>query len=255
MDLPDDVGDRILEELQGGKPPSHRQVLGTLLGAFATARGVPRWGEKTPRHLEWVPKILEDFPEARVVCVVRDPRDVTLSREKTPWESYVWRTVKDWRRHARMAEDHGQRFPDAFTEVRYEDILEEPEGTLREVCSFLNLSYEPEMLAFHEKGERTFETDQEPWKEKAREPIDPSNKEKWRDQMDPVDRWIVERVAKEHMDRHGYPRPEFSLSVGQTGRVAASYLGHVGRWAMHEAQWVIDNKLRSPSYDSPLDED
>lgn len=254
MALPDDLEERVLDAIDENAP-SHRDVLGTILSGYARARGAERWGEKTPRHLEWVPRIVEDFPNARVLCIVRDPRDVALSREKTPWESSIWRSAKDWMRHARMADENADRFPDSFTEVRYEDLLADPEAVVERLCEFVDLSFDPSMLSFHEGSSRTFEMEAEPWKKKASEPIDPSNREKWRDQMGAADRWIVEQVAGEGMATRGYPRQETSLSLGQAVHVTGSYLRHMVKWTKHEVEWFVEAKIRSPSYASPLDED
>jgi hypothetical protein len=70
------------EELRvklGDGPSSHAVVLGTVLSIIAQRQGKPIPVEKTPGHLKSVPLILDWFPEARVVCMVRDGRDVTLS--------------------------------------------------------------------------------------------------------------------------------------------------------------------------------
>lgn len=254
MDLAEDVGEQILEALAEGEP-SHRDVLDTLLSAYARARGADRWAEKTPRHLEWVPTIREDFPEARFVCVVRDARDVALSREAAGWSPSVWETVRDWRRHARLRSEFEDRWPEAFRTLRYEDLLEDPASELESLCPFLELGYEEEMLAFHETDSRTFEAEAEPWKQKATQPIDPSNKEKWRDRMPRRDRWIVEHLASEELRELGYPLVDPSPPPREMAGILASYARHAARWTVHEIRWFVDAKLLSPSYESPLDED
>lgn len=254
MALPADVDETILHRLADGEP-SHREVLGTLLDAYAEGREATRWGEKTPRHLEHVPRILEDFPEARILCVVRDPRDVALSRADAGWASSTWMTVRDWRRHARLARDHERSHSDRFARTRYEDLLGDPEAWLEETCPFLDLEPEPGMLAFHETGSQTFDPEDEPWKQKAAQPIDPANREKWRDRMGAEDRWIVEHLVGDELEELAYPVPGTELSWRQRASVAASFAEHALRWTVHEARWFVDAKLRSPDYEPPLDED
>src|ERR1700722_20327611 len=42
-------------------------------------KGASRWGEKTPRHIFCLPDIFSAFPQAQVICMVRDPRAVVAS--------------------------------------------------------------------------------------------------------------------------------------------------------------------------------
>jgi hypothetical protein len=252
MDLPEATRGQVMEAL-GEDEATHADVLGPILAAFASVHGASRPGEKTPRHIEWVPQILGDFPEARIVSVVRDPRDVALSQGRAPWESTVWRSAKEWRRHQGLAADYMGRFPDRFREVRYEDLLEDPSGTAREVCEFADLPYEEQMLDFHESGSATFDGESEPWKRKASEPIDPSNKEKWRDQMPPEERWVVEHVDGEGMEDRGYGRSDPALGIGGRLRLAGLYGEHMVRWGRHQARWILETKILPPDYGSPYD--
>ena len=51
------------------------------------------------------------------------------------------------------------RWPGRFLSIRYEDLVADPEGRVREVCSFLGLDFDPEMLGVSwcntaERGQR-----------------------------------------------------------------------------------------------------
>ena len=71
-----------------GWPPGHPS-LATMLESLTAQRaqraGVPRWVEKTPRHLEVPELIAETWPDARIVRIVRDPRDAAVSLTKVPF--------------------------------------------------------------------------------------------------------------------------------------------------------------------------
>jgi len=45
----------------------------------AQQKHADRWGEKTPRHIYCLPEIFSAFPQAQVICMVRDPRAVISS--------------------------------------------------------------------------------------------------------------------------------------------------------------------------------
>jgi hypothetical protein len=67
------------------------------------------------------------------------------------------------------------------------------------------------VLRFHERESGPANREREPWKGKTRRPIDPSNKEKWRTQMPPAERWIVQRLTRPLLGDFGYDAPPVAL--------------------------------------------
>jgi hypothetical protein len=131
----------------------------------ARAQGKERWGEKTPRHVFRIDELRSVFPQARVICLVRDPRGVAASyrdwkrgeidREATDaaerervqrsyhpvlhallWRSTMAATLAAAKRHG----SHAVRV------LRYEDVVREPEQTVRSLTAWLGLDYDPGML-------------------------------------------------------------------------------------------------------------
>jgi tetratricopeptide (TPR) repeat protein len=100
------------------------------------------------------------FPDAKVVFVLRDPRDVILScfmQTMIPTPSTVhlldWRgtaefyaLVMDWWLAARS------RLSLGFIEFRYEDAVAEFEPTFRKIFDFLELPWDPAIVQFHERA-------------------------------------------------------------------------------------------------------
>ena len=94
------------------------------------------------------------FPEARFVHVVRDGRDVAVSYRSVAWGPT---TVEDaamrWRRSVLRGRRDGERLgPDRYREVRYEDLVTDPERVLRELCAFLDLEWDDGVLHHHERA-------------------------------------------------------------------------------------------------------
>jgi hypothetical protein len=119
--------------------------------------------------LFFVQDILDIFPEARVINMVRDPRDVLIS-QKNKWKRRflgaksiplkealrAWANyhpiliAKLWVSCSRQA----KRF-EANTRVvslRFEDLLTAPEAHIRELCTFVGVDYEPDMLNVPQVG-------------------------------------------------------------------------------------------------------
>jgi hypothetical protein len=114
---------------------------------WAAQRGRGRYGDKTADHVLGLDIITTLFPEARVVHVVRDGRDVAASFLELGWSDTIEHAALHWRqrvlqgRHARDLLG-----PVRYHEVRYEDLVMEPERTLRQVCQAIALPFHPAML-------------------------------------------------------------------------------------------------------------
>ncbi len=113
--------------------------------------GKPRYGDKTPlygRHLAEIEKLL---PEAHFIHIIRDGRDVAASL-RTRWFSpgHDMATQARYRRDNAEAAHSQGRACRRYRELLYEDLLREPERSLRSLCDFLKLGFEPAMLAYYE---------------------------------------------------------------------------------------------------------
>jgi hypothetical protein len=118
---------------------------------FLSARdGKPRWAEKTPHNVGAIDRILTYWPGAKVIHVVRDPRDVYASMvEIGKWkEPAVF--AKHWCNTVGAARDWlGLEGHPAYHELRYERLVLAPETTMREALAFLGEPWEPEVAMFN----------------------------------------------------------------------------------------------------------
>ncbi|PZN35302.1 MAG: hypothetical protein DIU71_00305 [Proteobacteria bacterium] len=101
-----------------------------------------RWVDKSPAYIRHVPLILNAFAEVRIIHLVRDVRDYCVSMRKA-WNKDIRRAAWLWGRDVLDAHGHCTAHPERCIEVRYEDLLEDPEGQMRRLCMFLDLEYLP----------------------------------------------------------------------------------------------------------------
>lgn len=119
---------------------------------YAAARGKTRYGDKTPGHTAQMEVLSRVLPEARFIHIIRDGRDVAASLRGLPFapgDGGMAAIAAEWRDTIWRARRAAAHLPH-YTEVRYEDLVTEPEGVLRDLCDFLEIDFAPEMLRAHE---------------------------------------------------------------------------------------------------------
>jgi hypothetical protein len=129
-----------------------RQSVTALFTAFAEKANRPRWAEKTPAHVHRIDFIHEVFPKAVFIHMIRNGYDVVKSLQNKSWapRQIRWST-KTWMDSVRAGRESAKRLPpEQYTEVRYEELIHEPQPVLRRLCDFLGESFSAEMLEFHE---------------------------------------------------------------------------------------------------------
>jgi Sulfotransferase family len=120
------------------------------------------WGEKSPRHSYLVEKIHEVFPSARFIHIVRDGRDVCAAMIERKWyDGSARRCAMCWSGMVGAAAKAQQFGAGTYRQISFEDLIRNPEETLKGICDFLGVEYVEEMLNYQETvpGEiATFET-------------------------------------------------------------------------------------------------
>lgn len=190
----EDLESRLLRE-----GTSYPALLMSLLGAYAESRSKRRPGEKTPQHAEHIETLLEWFPDATVIHVVRDPRDVVASLQNVPWgRRSTASNARLWVGLVRAAERAAGR--DGFLTLRYEDLVSDPEASVRSLCRTLGEPYLAELIS-----DPSQETPDRPWFSRAyQQPISRSRVGLWRRELSDGQAGIVEWIAGSLMKTHGY---------------------------------------------------
>ena len=120
---------------------------------YAERERKPRYGDKTPGYVFLMPQIAKLLPEAHFIHIIRDPGDTALSWRKT-WfaPSQDLRALgESWRRHVEAGRRAGAGLR-RYTEVRFEELVREPERELKRLCEFLSLAWDPRMLDYAAQG-------------------------------------------------------------------------------------------------------
>ncbi len=197
-------------------PRTDQGQFDALLRTYADAKGKAIPGEKTPAHVAFVDTLLEWYPGARVVHMIRDPRAVFVSELRRRLETptalpYRWlvrlpplfrgfvllETAWAWagavRHHRRLT----RLYPDAYRLVRFEDLVREPARTVDGLCAFLGIDPEPAMLEQEVTSRGT---------QLGQSGFDAGAADRWRASIGRGQAaWLV-RLLGRRMDELGYPR-------------------------------------------------
>jgi sulfotransferase family protein len=199
---PEDVRVRLHDGMTTG------EAIAAIFEVYAEREGKPRWGDKTPLYMQQLPLLERLFPAALWVHLVRDGRDAALSFLDLPegFSGKTWaqpRTAAQfaarWRTEVRAARRLGRHVGNRYLELRYEDLVAEPERELRRVCEHASLPWEPEMLEYA----GTSEVAQMPEHRNLEQPPTPGLRD-WRTQMRREDALAFEEVAGDVLRSSGY---------------------------------------------------
>jgi hypothetical protein len=181
-----------------GEGSSPGAVFDLLLRLYADKRGKRYCGEKTPRHWRHLATLLDDFPAAYVLCIVRDGRDAALSLNAMPWWPYdLSAAATVWLNAAEAARTYSARFPDRVLTVRYEDLVSAPRTILATLMEFIGLRFEPRQLD-DSIASRVVMPRSLPWKGKALGAIDQSRVGHWRTTASAAEAaWLNDVLAAE----------------------------------------------------------
>ncbi len=191
----------------GGRQPSTAAMLESLTVLHAQRRGKARWVEKTPRHLLMTDTLREGWPDARIVRIVRDPRDVALSLAGMPFAkaSVVGNLVRI-DADDRASRERIEADPLAMT-LRYEDLVTQPEPELRRVCDFIGEDYHPAMLDSR-GGAADVAAEHEWWKASVSGPLNTASVGRWRREMSADARRFAGLHLAAYLREHGYEDAE-----------------------------------------------
>ncbi len=197
---PDDLRQQIVEG-----PPTVGSAAAAVFQGYARRFGKRRWGDKRPAYIQRLDTLLRLFPDAQIIHIIRDGRDCVSSLKRMPWwMGGVTAAVSTWRR-AMVAGGHARgRLPaDTYIEVRYEDLIDDPEGQLRRLCAFLEEEFDAAMLEPHRVADVAV-PERKVWHTQTRRAVNGQARERWRDDLTRRELALLELVAGRQLRANGY---------------------------------------------------
>ena len=171
--------------------------------------------DKLPHNFENIGLIKLLFPNARIISVRRDPRDIAISNYFTDYAAkhggmgfaydlqWIGEQLAD---HNLMMHHWNQLFPGDILEVRYEDVVSEPEREARRMLDYVGVDWEPQVLDTSEL-DRPVKT-ASVWQ--VRQPIYQTARERWRryaDFLPPLIAGTNAKIVHEPVEMVSLPVP------------------------------------------------
>ncbi|MCW6007205.1 sulfotransferase [Micromonospora sp. CPCC 205371] len=197
---PEDVTERIV-----AAPGTLGTALATVFRAYGRRFDKPRWGDKRPSYVTNLAILTRLFPHAQIVHIVRDGRDCVASLKHMPWHHHgIFHSVSAWA----QAIDHGRWAarvlgPSGYHEIRYENIVSDPEPELRALCAFLGHRYDAAMLEPASLASIAV-PEHKSWHARTRQPLDTQQIGRWRADLTPDEIGLCEAVLGARLRYHGY---------------------------------------------------
>jgi hypothetical protein len=198
-----------------------------LLSACCRQRkkGAAFIGDKDPRSVELLKLMKKLLPDAFVLHITRDPRDVLASKKKAEWSRgrSVLAHLFAHRVQERMGREWGPAlFGARYLELRYEELVAQPTATLERACAVLGIEFDARMLDFAASSRELVAPDEMAWKQETLGPL-VDNRNKWHEALTSWEVALAEAVCADALRQNGYaPSTRAGMAVRLAARTVAS---------------------------------
>lgn len=180
-----------------------------------------RWGCKSTFMIYHIALIMHYRPNSKFIYMVRDGRDVAVSAKKTIFNHYnVYYTAQLWKKEQQIGIYWLNKLSkDSIFLMKYEELLDSPQDTVRSLCSFLNESYQDNMLNFFKTEEAKKSVGISAAWSNTSKPIMKHNFGKFMVELSKKEIDLFEAIAGAELDYFSYRLTQpFYVSEGARGR-------------------------------------
>ena len=234
--------ERLRAEFPNGSP-TYGRLFRLLHEHHAERVGKSRWGDKSLHTEHHADRVFAEFPGAKMIHMIRDPRDryaSILKRYKDKTRG-VASTTGRWVASIKRAERNLRRYPDNYIVVRYESLAQRPEDTCRLVCGFIGEQYTPDMLSMQGVPEYGQEGGNSSFGRFEPGVISTRSIGRYRSVLSPHQIQFIQACAGWGMAAFGYVRDPAPAKMA--GRLA--YLAQFPVDVVRMRGWMAIDKLRS----------
>lgn len=201
----------------GGAAPDGVDLLRDFLRQIREAAGVTPGQQLSLNLHRHVDRVAGVLPGARIIHMMRDPRDVARSSIQMGWAGNPYFGVDHWIGTERGWDAAAPALAGSqVMTLTYEDLFRDTEGWQRRVCDFLGVPWAEEMRRYYEGT--TYAAP------------DPGLVEQWKRKADPDDLALLEGKAGPLMQARGYALSQTPRVPGAAERARLRLQDRLHRW-------------------------
>lgn len=179
-----------------------------ILQAVAVKKGKSRWGDKTPHQVQDLEALAAAYPDAQFIHVIRDGRDVALSIRKAGWlNGHMLTIARYWVEQVSAGIRSGRSLENSsarYYEIYYEQLLQQPQEILGDLCAWLGLEYTPQMLEYYRDANSQPRPEHLNLFVLNQKPLDASRAYAWKHKMSQGDKADFESIASNLLQELSY---------------------------------------------------
>jgi hypothetical protein len=212
---------------------TYADAVRAVFAAWAARRGKARYADKTPGYVVHIPALAALFPEATFVQVVRDGRDVAASFVELGWAPGPVEAALHWRLRVLRGRRAGRALAEGrYHELRYEDLVADPEAALRRLCAAIDLPFDSAMLDHTGRAAEVVGSTSHPGYHRHLDRPVTAGLRDWRRDL-PDDAVVrIEAAAGDALAQFGYEPSGLRAGARVRAEVAAARV----RWELHRVR-------------------
>jgi len=170
------------------------------------------WCEKTPQHLKHLSNIYYYYPNAKVICILRDGRDVALSLSKAPWhENNIAMSSLEWNENIKYLNQANSKYSkEKFFVLKFEQFIENPQDSLKSICNFIGVNFESNLMTTPSKKPDLVAEWEINWKGNVMKAFDNSKIGKWHHQTTDYQKKLMNSIMQVNLHKMKYYDIEIS---------------------------------------------
>lgn len=202
--------------------PDMVELYDQLLSTYLNREGGRIVGDKDPRNIDHLQAIHRVYPAAKVLHIIRDPRDVLLSRMKAAWSAHrpYWMHLLIYNAQFGKGRRLGRDlFGPAYLEVQYEHLIQQPEQVLTQICKHIGVDFESGMLTFGDAAKKLVDNSEMQWKKEVLGPLMSKNMAKWKAGLTSWQVRLTEKLCREPFVDFDYNEADLDQDVKMMQRL------------------------------------
>jgi hypothetical protein len=199
----EEIDAKVMQECHNGG-----DFLRIIMSEMAKKQGVERWADTTPEHLLHLHRIKQTIPDALIIHIIRDGRDVALSTDKQGyirplfWDRTSPKMVAGlyWEWMVNKGRRDGRDLGEDYTEVHFEELISQPQETLARLGRFIEQDLDYERI--RRSGIGSVSAPNSSFGDASGEDFNPSGR--WKTGYSPEELEMFEGLVGRTLEENGY---------------------------------------------------